>query len=79
MARKITIPVTNHEAEGVCTMFYRVSYKMNTEGNYTELPPIYGDSIEILNLAADATYNIRIIRKCCEGLESAATELTVNT
>lgn len=79
MAKKITIPVTNHDTDGICTMYYRVFYKMSTEGNYNELPPIYGDSIEIVNLAADATYNIRIIRKCCEGLESTATELTVNT
>lgn len=79
MAKKITIPVTNHEAEGVCTTYYRVQYKLNTEPGYAEMPPVYGDSIEIPNLAADATYNIRIVRRCCDGLESAATELTVNT
>jgi hypothetical protein len=79
MAKKITIPITNHEEDSICTMYYRVSYKLNTEVSYIQLPPMYGDSLEILNLAADATYNIRIIRKCCEGLESAAAELTVNT
>ncbi len=79
MAKKITIPVTNHNADGICTIHYKVGYKLTSEDLYTEMPPVLGDTIEIANLAADATYNIRIIRFCCDGLQSAPLLLEVNT
>lgn len=79
MSKKITIPITDHEDEGVCTIWYDVTYKLNTEVSYTQMLPVYGDTIEIDNLAADAEYNIRITRNCCNGSQSTAAELTIET
>ncbi|MBS1771507.1 MAG: hypothetical protein JST82_01515 [Bacteroidetes bacterium] len=79
MAKKITIPVTNHSTGGVCTLYYKVDYKPSTESSYITLPLIYSSTIEIPNLSADVTYNILITRFCCDGLQSAPLALDVNT
>lgn len=79
MSKKISIPITDHTAEGVCTSWYDVSYKLNTEAGYTIMPPLFGDTVEIDNLAASAEYNVHIVRHCCNGAQSAVTEITVTT
>lgn len=76
MARKITIPITDHDA--TCSINYTVAYKMEGETFWTErtyvVPPFV-----ISNLLDDTLYNLRITRNCCDGLTSAALELNVNT
>lgn len=79
MTKKITIPITNHNTGGICTNYYIVGYKLNGEVNYTTLPPVYMPDIEISNLFPNVTYNIRIVRHCCDGLQSSPLMLEVNT
>lgn len=79
MTKKITIPITNHSSPTVCTQYYTVSYRLNGEVNYTTLPPVYMPDIEISNLFPSATYNIRIVRHCCDGIQSEPLLLEVNT
>lgn len=79
MAKKISIPISDHTTSGVCTLWYRVDYKLSTETGYTSLPPVYTGTVEITNLLASSTYNVRIVRNCCDGVQSAALVLNVNT
>ena len=79
MAKKISIPISDHTTAGVCTLWYQVDYKLNSEIGYTSIPPVYAGTVEINNLLAASTYNVRIVRNCCDGVQSAALVLTVNT
>lgn len=78
MARKITIPITDESASGVCTQQYVVEYQHAGAENWTrrEYP---ATPIELSNLLDDIEYTVRIQRVCCDGLESTALELTINT
>lgn len=76
MARKITIPITDHNT--VCSTSYTVSYKTEGETLWTT-QPAYIPPIELNNLLDDTLYNIRITRQCCDGIVSAPLELSVNT
>lgn len=79
MAKKITIPITDHADSEVCTMYYIVSYKLAAAPVYTQLPPYHTGSIEISNLLDDTEYNVKIIRFCCNGVQSAPVVLNVTT
>ncbi len=79
MAKKITIPITDHGDASVCTTQYKVEYKLSGMPSYTTLPPVFTDTVEISNLVADADYDIRITRQCCNGAESVPAVLTVHT
>lgn len=78
MARKITIPITDHDAAGVCTAQYTVQYRKSGQTgwntNTTLLQPI-----EITNLEDDTLYEVRVIRECCDGIVSAPLNMNVNT
>lgn len=78
MARKVTIPITDHDTEGICTVNYTVAYKRSGDISWASatyhIPPI-----EVTNLDDDTEYSFRITRHCCDGLTSAALELTVDT
>lgn len=76
MARKITIPITDHEAH--CNTGYTVSYKLDGE-TYWNSQPWSIPPIEITGLLDNSTYNISIVRNCCDGIQSAPLELTVST
>ena len=76
MARKITIPITDHE--DVCSTSYSVSYKL-TGDSYWTTQSMYVPPFEIGNLLDDVVYNIRIVRQCCDGLQSAPLEFDINT
>lgn len=76
MARKITIPITDHNSH--CSTGYTVSYKLSGETIWTT-EPYFIPPIELSNLQDNTVYNIRIVRKCCDGIESAPLELTINT
>jgi hypothetical protein len=76
MAKKITIPLTDHEDN--CTGYYLVEYKLTGESGYTSFNA-YSDQVVINNLADDSTYDVRITRNCCSGIVSAPLLLTVDT
>ena len=76
MARKITIPITDHDTH--CNTGYTVSCKTEGETLWAtrpwHIPPV-----ELNNLLDDTLYNIRIVRHCCDDVQSAPLELSVNT
>lgn len=76
MARKITIPITDHEDH--CNTGYTVSYKIDG-AEYWNNQPWYIPPIELSALLDDSLYNIKIVRNCCDGLQSAPLELNINT
>jgi hypothetical protein len=76
MARKITIPITDHN--DVCNTGYTVAYKMDGAPYWTT-QNMFAPPFEISNLLDDVLYNIRITRQCCDGLASAPLELNINT
>lgn len=76
MARKVTIPITDHDAH--CNTGYTVSYKLDGE-TYWNTQPWSVPPIEITGLLDNSTYNFRIVRNCCDGIQSAPLELTVST
>lgn len=78
MARKITIPITDHGASGICSTGYIVEYRNSGAVNWTTAE-FAATPIELSNLIDDVEYEIRVKRVCCDGLVSAPLELTVNT
>lgn len=76
MARKITIPITDHDDH--CSTGYKVAYKHAGEAYWTErtysVPPF-----EISNLLDDTLYSIKITRSCCDGIASVPLEISINT
>lgn len=76
MARKITIPITDHATH--CNTGYTVSYKTDGETLWTT-QPWYLPPVEINSLLDDTLYHIRITRNCCDSITSMPLELSVNT
>lgn len=73
MAKRVFIPVSDHNEPGICTNFYNIRYKPASISSWTDLinqqavlegsPAIYG--LVINNLSDDITYDYEIIRHCC--------------
>lgn len=78
MARKITIPITDHNDEDVCTNNYLVSYRISGETYWTN-QVFYEPPVVVTNLDDDFEYQFKIVRQCCDGVVSAPLELTINT
>lgn len=79
-AKKVSIPITDHNADGVCTIRYKVRYKSNLDTGYTQLNPDPVDSpVEIFGIPADLILDVRVARFCCNGLLSDESSITVNT
>lgn len=78
MARKITIPITDHNDAGVCSLFYTVEYQLNGETGWTETIT-YEPPVVLTNMLDDVIYNVRITRNCCDEIPSSPLELTINT
>lgn len=76
MARKITIPLTDHDT--TCSTSYTVSYKLEGETLWTS-QPYFIPPFELNNLLDDSLYNIKITRHCCDGIQSAPLELSIDT
>ena len=76
MSTKITIPITDHDS--TCSTSYTVSYKLEGETLWTT-QPYFIPPFELNNLLDDSLYNISITRHCCDGVQSPALELSVNT
>lgn len=80
MSRQVTLPIDNHDAPGMCTQYYVVEYKPQSDPNYAVLSPNPMDSpIVIDNLLDDIIYDIRVTRFCCNGQSSIAASTTVDT
>lgn len=78
MAKNITIPIlfSSPVAEGECTTSYFVEWKRDTDSEWNTDTQVNPDEVVITNLDDSTTYNIRITRFCCGGLQSAV--LTIN-
>ena len=50
-----------------CVAYYAVSYKLQSEAGYIELPNQFTSPIVVSNLTDDTNYDIRIIKHCCDG------------
>lgn len=87
MARKITIPVDDHNDGNTCSLYYTVRFKPSADADWTYLlqqqpietgsPVFYGLIIE--NLEDDISYDYEITRHCCSGTTSIAATGTVTT
>lgn len=70
MARRITIPITNHNADGICTSYYLVEYRINGEPGYSFSQQMYTSPVVLDNMQDDTLYDFRITRGCCDGVSS---------
>lgn len=50
-----------------CVAYYDVYYKLQSESGYIQLPFQYTSPIVVPNLGDDNSYDIRIIKHCCDG------------
>lgn len=78
MARKISIPITDHNATGVCTALYRVQYRKSGDAGWNSTEHIT-QPIELTNLEDDTLYEVNITRQCCDGVESVALTMNIDT
>lgn len=76
MAKKITIPITDHSEH--CTGFYLVEYKLSSDSTYSSFMS-FTNEVVINNVLDGATYNIRITRNCCDQGVSNPLSLSVST
>lgn len=79
MARRITIPIANHEADGICTAYYIVEYRMNGEDGYSFMQQMFDSPFVLDNLLDDTIYDFRITRYCCNEISSPPYSFQVNT
>lgn len=86
MAKRISIEIDDHNADGICTFYYVVKYKKSGDVGYTQLNPNpISPPIVISGLAEGMEYDVVINRVCCEndgngnGTSSAGSSTTVNT
>lgn len=70
MAYKTSIEITDHNSAGVCTTSYAVDYKAQSDTDYVPLPDQFNSPIEVGGLEDSTDYDIRITRRCCNGLIS---------
>lgn len=79
MAKRAIIPITDHNAPGVCTSFYAIRLKQTSDMNFTQLSNQYGTlygspaeyCIILDNLDDGIEYTLEVTRYCCEGTNSA--------
>lgn len=87
MARKVYIPITDHNDGSTCTAKYSVRYRLTSGGGWTVLADQYGTLygspaawvVEIDNLADDVEYEVGITRTCCAGTVSDEALITFTT
>lgn len=75
----ITIPITDHNTEGVCTQFYTVRYKFDGASEWQFNGSFLTSPIVINNLATDTLYNFEVTRTCCDGSSSTPATFDVDT
>lgn len=75
----LTIPITNHNEEGVCTQSYGLTYKFDGAAEILFSRIYYTSPIVLDNLAEDNSYEVTITRTCCDGSSSIPTVFVVST
>lgn len=87
MARRVFIPITDHNMDGVCSDFYDIRFKPASVSYWTQqtnVQPVFEGSpgawgIVLNNLTDDISYNYEITRHCCDGVNSVAASGTFET
>lgn len=79
MAKRITIPITDHNTGGVCTQYYQVEYKINGEAGYSFSQTMFASPIVLDNMLENTIYDVRITRVCCDNVSSTPATFTVDT
>lgn len=75
MAKKIFII----DSETECTQSYNVELKQTSDSVFVPLPIQYSSPIVIDNLEDDTSYDVRITRKCCDGVNATPVVSTIVT
>ena len=80
MSKRAIIPITNESAEGACTQYYEVRYReLGSEFWQAVTPNPAASPVAIEHLKDAQTYNVEIVRVCCNGEKSLPLLLTINT
>lgn len=87
MAKKLIIPIDDHNDGITCTLYYTVRFKLTAVTDWTDLGIQYIQGaasplayyLEINNLEDDVSYDYEIVRHCCEGTFSVAAAGTIVT
>lgn len=79
MAKRITIPITDHNTDGVCTQYYQVEYKINGEAGYSFSQMMLTTPIVLNNMLDDTLYDFRITRVCCDDVASTPAIFQIDT
>lgn len=77
--RQLTIPITDHNSEGVCTENYIVQYKIIGDTSWAFTGTFYTSPIIINGFLDDTEYTIRVQRTCCGGVLSDPMEFNFDT
>jgi hypothetical protein len=75
----LTIPIPNHNEDGICTQFYTVSYKFDGATEVLFSGVFYTSPVVLNNLGDDESYEVTITRNCCNGSVSDPTVIVVST
>lgn len=79
MATTLYITDDKYNDSGVCTQSYYLEKKKASDTAYTPMDIQYTSPLVIEGLDDDTAYNIRITRRCCNGVNSTSQVVTVIT
>jgi hypothetical protein len=79
MARRITIPIANHEAEGVCTWHYIVQYRIYGADGYSFTQQMHDSPLVVDNLLNDTLYEFTVTRYCYNDISSTPYTFQIDT
>lgn len=79
MAKRITIPITDHNTSGVCTQYYQVEYRISGEAGYSFSQTMLTSPVVLDNMLNDTVYEFRITRVCCNNVSSTPAIFTIDT
>lgn len=75
----LIIPITDHNADGVCTVQYQIKWRLDSSPEWVAEDVQYESPIAINNLADNTDYVIEITRQCCDGSASTPVTISVTT
>lgn len=75
----IIIPITDHNADGVCTVQYDIRWQYSGTGVWLGSDTQFDSPIVLNNLSNNTAYDIEITRNCCDGSLSTPVTFTVDT
>src|ERR1043165_6395015 len=68
--KRVSMPFTDEAEEGACTSFYRVQWKLPSSEVWHDLiPNPVASPIIIENLLPETSYDVSVVRVCCNGQE----------